>query len=242
MRILIVEDEKPTAEDIRLLVERILKKRIHSIHIEIAWPKALEYLNEQMIDLLLLDLNLNGRDELEILKKVSSMPFHTIAISATIDMATVSIEYGLLDFIMKPYSVERLKKAFGLLTPGDSLKSHGIKYFSVKSKDDLKIISIKDVEYFKSVDSSVELHLKNGVVINYNKSIDKLNLLLSSRYARIHKLYIIDTTSIERIEITNGNRIILKSGLSLPVSPRRISSIKQILKFQQKELGEKSCR
>lgn len=66
MRILIVEDERPTAEDIKLLVSQILKNEITSLHIETTLNSAMYYLRENPIDLLLLDLNLNSKDGFQL--------------------------------------------------------------------------------------------------------------------------------------------------------------------------------
>lgn len=104
MRILIVEDKRPTAEDIKFLVEQILQKEIISIHIEVSLDSALIYLKEKPIDILLLDLNLNSKEGFEIIKQVVSQSFYTIVISANINRAIEVFEYGVLDFIPKPYN------------------------------------------------------------------------------------------------------------------------------------------
>ena len=93
MRILIVEDERPTAEDIKLLVEQILKKEIISIHIETTLDSAMFYLKEKPIDVLLLDLNLNAKDGFDLLKLVVSQSFHTIVISANMLVARKNSNY-----------------------------------------------------------------------------------------------------------------------------------------------------
>jgi two-component system response regulator LytT len=102
MRILIVEDERPTAEDIKMLVEHILNKEITSIHIETTLDSAMWYLKEKSIDVLLLDLNLNSKDGFQLLKQVVSQSFHTIVISANTNRAIEAFENGVLDFIPKP--------------------------------------------------------------------------------------------------------------------------------------------
>jgi ABC-type Zn uptake system ZnuABC Zn-binding protein ZnuA len=53
MRILIVEDERPTAEDIKLLVEQILNKEITSIHIETTLD------SKSVIDTIVISANIN---------------------------------------------------------------------------------------------------------------------------------------------------------------------------------------
>jgi two-component system response regulator LytT len=228
MRILIVEDERPTAEDIKLLVEQILDKDITSIHIETTLDSAMFYLKEKSIDVLLLDLNLNSKDGFQLLKQVVSQSFHTIVISANTNRAIEAFEYGVLDFIPKPYNIERLKAAFQRLKSNHALDGHSIKYLSVKKGFEIKVIPIKEIRYFKSANIYVELYLKDEHVVIYDKPIKQLSQLLPSNYYRIHKSYIVNTETIETIQTLGGGKyhVILKSGDCLPVSRKEIKKLR----------------
>ena len=230
MRILIVEDERPTAEDIKFLVEQILQKEITSIHIEVTLESALIYLKEKPIDILLLDLNLNSKDGFQLLHQVVSQSFHTIVISANINRAIEAFEYGVLDFIPKPYNIERLKAAFQRLKSSHALDGRSIKYLSVKKGFEIKVIPLEEIKYFKSANIYTELYLKNDQIIIYDKSIKQLIPLLPSNYFRIHKSFIVDRNNVESIQTLGGGkyRVILKSGECLPVSRHKINLLKNI--------------
>ena len=228
MRILIVEDERPTAEDIKLLVEQILNKEITSIHIETTLDSAMFYLKEKTIDVLLLDLNLNAKDGFELLKHVVSQSFHTIVISANINRAIEAFEYGVLDFIPKPYNIDRLKSAFNRLNSSHALDGHSIKYLSVKTGTEIRVIPLEEIRFFKSANIYVELHLTNGHILIHDKSIKQLTPLLPANYFRIHKSYLVDVGRIESVQTLGGgkNHVILKSGECLPVSREKIKQLK----------------
>lgn len=228
MRILIVEDERPTAEDIQILVKQIVKKEITSIHIETTLDNALSYLNEKPIDVLLLDLNLNSKDGFTILQQVVSNSFHTIVISANTNRAVEAFEYGVLDFIPKPYSKERLKAAFKRLKSSHALDGHAIKYLSVKKGFTVQLIPIENIRYFKSANIYVELHLKDKQTVIYDKPIKLLEPLLSANYYRIHKSYLVNIDTIETLQILGGGQYcaVLKSGDCLPVSRQKIKELK----------------
>ncbi|MFZ2864877.1 MAG: LytTR family DNA-binding domain-containing protein [Ignavibacteriaceae bacterium] len=230
MRILIVEDERPTAEDIKSLVEQFLQKEITSIHIEVTLDSALIYLKEKPIDVLLLDLNLNSKDGFQLLKQVVSSSFHTIVISANVNRAIEAFEYGVLDFIPKPYNIERLKAAFQRLKSSHALDGHSIKYLSVKKGFEIKVIPLEEIKYFKSANIYTELFLKNDQTIIYDKSIKQLIPLLPANYYRIHKSFIVDRNNVESIQTLGGGkyRVILKSGECLPVSRHKINLLKNI--------------
>ncbi len=231
MRILIVEDERPTAEDIACLVKEILGKEITSLHIETTLDNALHFLNEKPIDVLLLDLNLNSKDGFHILKQIVSKSFHTIIISANSNRAIEAFEYGVLDFIPKPYSTERLQAAFQRLKSSHAADGHAIKYLSVKKGFEIQVIPLEDILYFKSDNIYVELHLRGGHRVIYDKPIKQLGSLLPRNFCRIHKSYIVDCENIKAIQTLGGGqyRAVLHSGDCLPVSRHKIDSLKNLI-------------
>ena len=228
MRILIVEDERPTAEDIKLLVSQILKNEITSLHIETTLNSAMYYLRENPIDLLLLDLNLNSKDGFQLLKQAVSQSFHTIVISANINRAIEAFEYGVLDFIPKPYNTERLRTAFERLKSSHAIDGHSIKYLSVKTGNEVRVFPVEEIKYFKAANIYSELYLSNGHVVIYDKPIKKLIPLLPSNYMRIHKSYLVALEKIKSLQMLGGgkNHVLLFSGECLPVSRKIIKRLK----------------
>lgn len=233
MRVLIVEDERPTAEDIAYLVKDILGNGLTSIHIETTLGNALLYLNEKPVDVLLLDLNLNAKDGFEILKQVVSKSFHTIVISANINRAIEAFEYGVLDFVPKPYSQERLEAAFDRIKSNHAADGHAIKYLSVKKGFEIQPIPLDDIRYFKSANIYVELHLKDGHTAIYDKPIKMLGALLPPKYCRIHKSFIVNCETIKALQILGGGqyRVILQSGDCLPVSRNKIKTLRKFVQL-----------
>ena len=230
MKILIVEDEMPIAEDIRYLVKTILEPDLPSIHIENTLDNALVYLKEKPIDVLLLDLNLNSKDGFTILKEIVSKSFHTIVISANINRAIEAFEYGVLDFIPKPYTEARIKGAFQRIEANHALDGHAIKFLSVKTGFNLHVVPIEEIRFFKSDNIYVELHMKDKSVLVYDKPLKHLTPLLPSNYVRIHKSYIVNINNIEQIKNLGGGqyKVVTKFGDELPVSRERIDELRKV--------------
>jgi len=229
MRILIVEDERPTAEDIRNLTRAILGSRISSIKIVTTLHDALDFLSEHSIDVLLLDLNLNERDGFDILKQTVARAFHTVIISAYSDRALEAFEYGVLDFIPKPHSQARLAAAFDRLRDNHALDKQALKYLSVRRFGTIEVVPLKEVEYFKGANVYTELHLTDGSIKIYDKSLKDLNKLLPSSYLRVHKSYIVDFRNVRNIFTHGAGRydIQLGSGARLPLSRLRALELKR---------------
>ncbi|MBN2399557.1 MAG: response regulator, partial [Candidatus Aminicenantes bacterium] len=120
MRILIIEDEPPIAKYIERCTRSLLKGHIRRIDAVHTLEDARHYLRKNRIDLCLLDLNLSGTDGYELLKQALAMPFQSIIISAHAEKAVTAFEYGVVDFVPKPFTVERLQKAFDRFLKKDS--------------------------------------------------------------------------------------------------------------------------
>ena len=230
MRILIVEDELPIAEDIMYVVKNILGNKLSSIHIETSLSNAGLYLSERTVDILLLDLNLHGKNGFELLKDYVSRSFHTIIISAIVDKALDAFEYGVLDFIPKPYTEERIRKAFDRLNDSFAIEGYAIKNISIRQSGKIKIIPLTQVKYFKGANVYVEIYLHNGQMELYDKTLNNLSVLLPGNYIRIHKSFIVDSMLIKNIIVHGSGRYDaeLTTGEILPLSRKRYKEIKDI--------------
>ncbi|OGU61368.1 MAG: hypothetical protein A2V66_15910 [Ignavibacteria bacterium RBG_13_36_8] len=231
MIVVIVEDEPFIAERTERLVKEILKNKLTRVVIKESLPGAMHYLNEHQIDLLLLDLNLSGKDGFELLKKAVAGSFHTIVISAYTDRAIEAFEYGVLDFIGKPFTVERLKKAFDRLNNVTMKNKYPTKYIAVRKNEKLQLIDVDKINYIKGAGIYSEIVLMDGSVELHNKSLNKLDVILPSNFIRTHKSYIVNVRYIKSLSTLGGSKyeLELTSGEIQPLSRHKYKEIKEIL-------------
>jgi two-component system response regulator LytT len=231
MDILIVEDEALAARRLKRMVEELLGGQAASITVKNTLSEADAYLTGNPVDLVLLDLNLNGESGFELLKRLAAGSFHTIIVSASLDQAVTAFEYGVLDFVAKPFDRERLKKALDRLGAAQSSGPSGLKYLSVKSLGAVRLIPLGSVRFFKGADDYVEIHLNDGSFELYGKSLDALMQLLPPHYCRTHKSYIADFRAAKRIRVHGGGKyeLELQDGTMIPVSRTQYQAIQERL-------------
>ncbi|TGL45629.1 helix-turn-helix domain-containing protein [Leptospira perdikensis] len=111
MKILILEDEPVHAKYLTKLLNTISGSTIHEIHHLTSIDEADSYLNQSLVDILFLDLNIFGSDGFEVLDRIPTTTMSTIIVSANTDNAIRAFEYGVIDFIAKPVSEDRLRLA-----------------------------------------------------------------------------------------------------------------------------------
>jgi len=111
MKILIVEDEFLIASRIERLCNEILGFVLSKITCISDLADAKAYLKTNKVDLVILELNLNGEDGLQILQQFTAESFHIIIVSAQKEKAIDAFDYGVVDFVSKPFEKEKLKLA-----------------------------------------------------------------------------------------------------------------------------------
>ena len=230
MNILCVEDEKVIAQYIEKLLAEILKPNsYHFFHAE-DLEDAESILQERDIDLLLLDLNLHGQSGFLLLSRMVSKSFNTIIISANVDQALKAFEYGVMDFVAKPFDKARLEQAIERVKINRTA-GIGAKYLCVKQTNKLIRIAVSDIQYIKGSGGYSELHMNDKSVLLHDKNLEKLLALLPQEHVRIHKSYIVDVRKIVAINNFPGSKYEaqLLDQTTLPVSRQKVQHLKQQL-------------
>lgn len=230
MRIIIVEDEPPIAEYIESKLLKILGTRITEIISAYTLEDAKSYLKTKKFDLCFLDLNLKGKSGYELLEHTSTYPFYIIIISAHPEQAAKAFEFGVLDFIQKPFDLNRLRTAldryFGRLN-----HHRETKYLVYRKNNKNLLLDVAEIAYLKSDEYIVSAHLKNGSVKILEKSLKHLEHVLPENYIRIHRSYILNLSLLDFYENKGGGvyMVKLKNDETLPLSRSGLKTLSNYL-------------
>ena len=232
MRILIVEDETMIARRIEQFCRRILGDRLEWLRVSETFDAAQAVLAESPIDVLLLDLNLGGRDGMALLESNVAGSFHTIIVSANTEHALVAFEHGVIDFVAKPFTEQRLAEALRRVTEPGGRSPHAARYLSVRKQGRIELVPIDDVLYVQGADDCSELVLMNGRRELHDKTLEKLQALLPPVFERIHKSYLVRLSAVKALHAHEGSRYEaeLKNGVLLPVGRTRYKEIRDALR------------
>jgi DNA-binding LytR/AlgR family response regulator len=219
MRILIVEDEKVAARGLQRMIQGILGPEIAWIGWEASLPASKLALAENPVDILFLDLNLNGANGFDLIQDAVAGSFHTIVVSANEDQALRAFEYGVLDFVPKPVSEDRLGKAIHRVTEGGR-SGNPARFLPVRKPSGIALICLDEVSYFRGDGNYVEIRLKSGAAEYHRRTLDALAKILPPHFARIHRSHIVDLRDVARVVSHGGGsyEVVLKAGGRLPLS------------------------
>ena len=182
--------------------------------------EALDYLRENRVDLLFLDLNMPKLKGFDFLKTVSNPP-KVIVTTAYKEHALEGYELEITDYLLKPFSFERFLKAvnkavlvnehiFSQLKDEPNVTSEHIFLYSDKKYIQVKL---EDIQYLEAAGNYVKVVLKSSNILVREKISDMLAKLSSADFIQVHKSFIVAKACIDSVE---GNRIMI-SEQSIPI-------------------------
>lgn len=108
MHILVVDDEH---EFLELMMNR-LQKRGFTVDVAPSGEQALERVEKERFDAMVLDVKMPGMDGIEVLRRVKQlrpqMPVLLLTGHASVEVAMTGVETGAVDYLLKPVPINDL--------------------------------------------------------------------------------------------------------------------------------------
>jgi DNA-binding LytR/AlgR family response regulator len=206
LKTLVIDDEPLAHEVIKTYAKEI--KTIEIVGYCSDALEALDLLNKQSIDLLLLDINMPKLSGIEFLKALNNPPM-VILTTAYADFALTGYELNVLDYLTKPFSFVRFLKAvqkaeqqYSLLQKHEFDQNHDTIF--IKSNKKSYQVKFMDITYVEGLGDYIKIYTENTHLIT-NVSMKKIeDLLPDGMFFRIHKSFIVNLKKIVSIE---GNMV-----------------------------------
>lgn len=188
--------------------------------------EALQVLQEQPVDLMFLDIQMPGLLGTKFLESLTTRPM-VIFVTAYSNYAVESYELDVVDYLMKPVSLERFTKAV-LKALDTKRKSTGSVantvspgHFFVNVEYALVKINIPEITHVEGMKDYVKIHLDTATKPVLTKSTLKgiEEKLPADQFMRVHKSFIVNVgkvASIRNHQITIGKFEIPVNESSLP--------------------------
>ncbi len=126
IKILIADDDK----NLRAVLTTELAREGDQVAETDSGSRALELLQKDEFDVLLLDLNMPGQTGMEVLKKLRALelPVEVIILTghATVSIAVEAMKLGAYDFLTKPFKLEELRAVIEKAYEKKSLRSENL--------------------------------------------------------------------------------------------------------------------
>ncbi len=231
MRILLVVNDSQAALQLEQQCRAILGPRLTHLAAADSIRTACGLMESAAFDVVLLDPDLMANEGFELPAPRTNRAFRPIVISANPELSIRAFEHGVLDFVPKPVTRDRLALALDRAGrqagPGDVPEL----YLAVRRMGRIDLVPLSDLLYVEGADKYSELVLTNGQRSFYDKCLGHLETTLPPTFVRIHKSYLVRFPMISRLVVRRGSRYFaeLRNGLRLPVGRSRYERIKSRL-------------
>ena len=210
---IIIEDEPLALEKTRDFVNKI-----PFLHLSATFDNALtglNYLNNNKVDLLFLDINMDELSGIELLEssKISSQVIITTAYQ---EYALKGYELKITDYLLKPFTFNRFLQAVNKAQENISHRNSDsqLDFIFVKTEYRLEKIMLNEIVYIEGMRDYRRIHTVNKKVMTLQNFSEFEKLIPSSMVCRVHKSYMVAINKIVSIE---RNRIKIADQL-IPVS------------------------
>jgi len=184
--------------------------------------EAMDYLRENKVDLMFLDINMPEISGMELLKIIPTHP-KTILTTAYSEFALESYDYGVIDYLLKPIYFPRFLKAIERFFSTEIIKSEPEEVIpdtvSVKIDGYLIDIELDQLLYAQSFGNYVKLHTIKRTFLASITTTELEKCLPEKNFMRIHKSYIVALDKIEESE--KDCVVIKKEKLPIGITYRR---------------------
>ena len=217
----IVEDLQVAADYLTRCCEKsgLLEVKGHFTNVE----DALQFLNQQSVDILFLDVEMPGATGFELLDRLAYYPKVILTTSKT-EYAYNAFEYNVSDFLKKPFTYQRFLEAVQKITSPtaeNNLNSTATDHIFIKTDGKLIRLNNSDILFIESMGDYVKFvsHDKKYITHNTIKNLEeKVN---KQCFLKTHRSYIIN---VDKIDDIRENLLFIK-GNEIPISKAHRSEV-----------------
>ncbi len=242
-RILIADDEAPARSRLRDLLDDCRPQFALSLVDEARnGREALEIVNREKVDIVLLDIRMPGMDGMEAARHMAGMP-HPPAIIFTTAFdayALKAFEVNAIDYLLKPIRAERLlgalRKARAAVPGPEALAAAATqprRHFCVHERGRIHLVAVAEVLYLRAEQKYVTVRTAEREFL-VEDSLTRLEEEFGPAFVRIHRNCLVARDAIEGFEKIAADSesgwaaVIRGTGERLAVSRRQQHVVREI--------------
>ena len=223
IKCIIIEDEKLAAEKLTAYVEKIAILELVSIFKD--GISAINFLKSNGIDLVFLDIEMKEFSGIQFLKAMQIKPA-VIITSAYEKYALAGYEFSVVDYLLKPYTLERFLQSVDKAINQKELKekaknyeliaSQSNEYIFIKSETRIEKLVFDEILYIEGMKDYLRIHTTSKKVMTLQSFKGILQHLPEKNFKRVHNSFVVSVNKIDTIE---RNRIKIGESL-IPISDK----------------------
>lgn len=247
IRVLIVDDERPAREGLRLRLEG--RADIEIVAEAASGTAAIAAIEKHTPDLVFLDVRMPGMNGFELLQRVPAERRPRVVFVTAYDRYAIrAFEMNAIDYLLKPILPQRLDEA---LERARTLRNHQLladklealaremrrphraeepgpsngngerlERLSIRDGEGYRVLPVEEIRWIKSVGNYVELHVEGRDLLHRVTLQELERALPPQKFARIHRSVIVNLAEVAALHpVSHGDFVVvLKDGTELRMS------------------------
>lgn len=217
MNCLIVDDNKIARTTIMQLASQV--KDIVVVGECTNAIEAYNHLQKNHVDLILLDIEMEGMTGLELTKNLGYTGPLIVFTTSKKEYAAEAFELNVVDYLVKPITPSRFIIAIDrvrdiLKSNIDEFKLNDKEFIFIRDSNIIRRLNFNDILFAEAMGDYVKLHTEQKYYAIHAtlKSVEER--LLGARFIRVHRSFIVSVSKIDTIQ--NGDIVI--KGKAVPVA------------------------
>jgi DNA-binding LytR/AlgR family response regulator len=245
MRALIVDDESPARERLRRLLADI--DGVELIGEAENGLQAIEWIEREQPDLVFLDIQMPGLDGFGVIEALSEPP-EIVFVTAYDEYAIRAFEVAALDYLLKPFSRERLEQAIRRAREAqrenqdltmrlapllENLASQGrfLNRLAIRDRDRIRVLNVSDVDWINAEGEQVYVHIGEDAYTVRRTLAEFQARLDPGHFFRAHRSAIVNLDRVQEVVpwFKGGHKLRLTSGVEVELSRAQTRALRKIL-------------
>ena len=204
----IIVDDEPAAHYV--LINYIRQNpELELVHQCYNGIEVMNYLRENPVDLMFLDIDMPEITGLELLKILPSQP-KTILTTAYSEFALESYDYGVIDYLLKPIYFPRFLKSIErfLAAQADRKVIASNLFISIKADGAVIDLDVRKILFAQSYGNYVKIFTIGRTYLASMTTNELEASLPAEQFLRVHKSYIV---AIDKIEANERDTLVVSS-------------------------------
>lgn len=209
---IIIEDEPLAQDKLKGYVEQLSQLDLLACFDNAI--SGLSFLKQNKVDLLFLDINMDGLSGIQLLEN-SKIESEVVITTAYDSYALKGYDLNVRDYLLKPFTFERFSQAIDKVQA--SLKKRtdqDKKFIFIKTEYRLEKILLSEILYIEGMRDYRRIHTLNKKIMTLQTFKELEQEIPSASICRVHKSFMVALDKIESIE---RDRIKIKDVL-IPIS------------------------
>lgn len=181
---------------------------------------AMEFVYQNDVDLMFLDINMPGLSGMDLLETMSKRPF-VVLTTAYKEYALEGYKYDVADYLVKPFEFKRFLSAIDKVINRMGSAKQNIEtdpkkndHIILKVDGDLIKIPFNEIRYTQSYGNYVKFFTAKKMLVSQITTQEVEKKMDEKLFIRIHKSYLVGLSEISKI---SGGQLILTDGTVLPL-------------------------